>query len=222
MPICKLCLTNEATQTGSHIVSAFYIKPVIGQRGKEVSHAITSNPSQDYTEDEKDKFVKEDFFLCPDCEKRLSYVESYVSDEFSNKFRKENFAQNFKETPVRVRNRLTVVEALRVNTFAYQLFVYSVIWRASISSSSISEGFHLAPELELDLGALLNEAIPASSGYRRVLVEKREWFATLKRDFAGRFIYPFVIVSPQSPEPFSTGFISFFKELSRPYSEVVQ
>ena len=221
MLLCKLCLTNEATQTGSHIVSAFYIKPVVGGRGKEVSHAVTSDPSQDYTKDEGDSFVKEDFILCTDCEKRLSYVEAHVSEEFSNKFRKENFAQNFKETPIRARNRLTLVEPVRLNPFAYQIFVYSIVWRASISNSPISEGFSLASELEENIRHLLNEAIPPSSGYRGVLLDKRQWFSTLAQDFAGRFEYPFVVVSPQSPEPFGTGFISFFKGLSKPYSVII-
>ncbi|MDO7845854.1 hypothetical protein Q5H92_05760 [Hymenobacter sp. M29] len=72
METCKLCLEKEATQTGSHIVSAFYIKPVIGLRDKEKSFLITKNPFQDYKENKKAEPIKEDEILCPGCEKRFS------------------------------------------------------------------------------------------------------------------------------------------------------
>ena len=50
MPNCKLCQKVEATQTGSHITSSFFVKSQIGSRGNEVAFILTTDPNQDYTE----------------------------------------------------------------------------------------------------------------------------------------------------------------------------
>jgi hypothetical protein len=219
MEICKLCLEKEATQTGSHIVSAFYIKPVIGSRDKEKGYLITKNPFQDYKENTKAEPIKEDKILCPDCEKRFSYIETIIAEELSNKFRKDNFKINFPES--KEKRRITLVECKRVNPFAYQAFVYSLVWRASISNARLTKAFQITDKLQEALRALLNLIIPPSEGYRGVVYDKKKWFTELAAQ-AEIFSYPFIVVSPENLSTETTdGFVLVYHSLSKPYNIMI-
>ena len=170
---CKLCLINDADQTGSHIVSAFYVKPVIGGRNSEEGYILTDRPLQDYTKDEGATPLKEDFILCRGCEQRFGYVESYVAEELPAKFRKPNFASNFMEIKIRERNRLKIVSPVRLNSYAYQAFIYSIVWRASVSSSEFFKKFIVKGGMQEELRQVLNDVLPIKEDYRGVVLEKR-------------------------------------------------
>lgn len=92
---CNLCDIKEADQTGSHITSAFLLASQIGKRGEENGYLITTNPEQDYSKNQGDAGIKEDFILCRGCEKRLGIIESIYATEITKKIEDEKYVQNF-------------------------------------------------------------------------------------------------------------------------------
>lgn len=82
---CRLCRKKQADQTGSHITSAFLLTSQIGKRGEERGFLITINPNQDYSQNQGDKGIKEDYIFCRDCEKRLGIIESISATEITQK-----------------------------------------------------------------------------------------------------------------------------------------
>ena len=104
MEKCKLCLSNLADKKGSHVISQFLIQSMVndeGQQGrdKEVGFAIgeyietyfgrsvspdtiTQILGRDINKQElvqNSNLYTRDFFLCTQCENKLSYLEDYYS-----------------------------------------------------------------------------------------------------------------------------------------------
>ncbi|OFX89772.1 MAG: hypothetical protein A2W99_03835 [Bacteroidetes bacterium GWF2_33_16] len=154
---CRLCKKNEANQTGSHITSAFLLASQIGKRGNEKSFLISTDPKQNYLEDRKDKDVKEDYILCSDCEKRLSFIENIFSAEITNKIEVEKYSQNYISVAAETGIYLN---CNKINPIAFHLFFYSVILRISISTQSLYNHFNLEAELEDELSFLLDLFLP--------------------------------------------------------------
>ncbi len=94
--------------------------------------------------------AKEDYLFCSGCEDRLSRIERYVANEFFNKYKDPAFQQDF---PITYRGLLIPVEmdvmqALKVNQGIMRLFIYSLLWRASISSEAGFKTFKLEDRVE--------------------------------------------------------------------------
>lgn len=99
---------------------------------------------------------------------------------------------------------------------AYQAFVYSLIWRASISNARLIKAFQITEELQEALRALLNFIIPPSEGCRGVVYDRKKWFTELAAQ-AEMFFYPFIVVSPENVSKETTdGFVLFYSSLSEP------
>lgn len=154
---CKLCLTNDADQTGSHITSAFLLASQIGKRGEEKSHVITTNPAQDYSENTGDKEIKEDYIFCRDCERRFSFIENIYSFEITNKIEDEKFTANF---PVSSIGEVSYLTCNHINPIAFHLMIYSILWRASISTKQIYQNLKLEEEIEEDLRFIIELFLP--------------------------------------------------------------
>lgn len=184
MPTCKLCLKNEANQTGSHITSCFMVESQIGKRGQEQGFIIEPDSTQDYSKNVEADEIKEDYILCLGCEKRLSFLETYFSAEVTQKKEVTSFAQNF---PVDTSNpRANYMSCQQVNPSAFYLLLYSIIWRISISNKQIFSQFNLAPENEEKMRLLVDCLLPeyvevkVSAGRKFVINEKqRSWFQGL-------------------------------------------
>lgn len=140
---CKLCQNRDANQTGSHLTSCFIVSSLIGTRDNEEGFMITNEPNQDYSENIGAEGIKEDYILCIGCERRLSFIESYFSQEFTNKIGKDNFANNFPIIELEDDNSSKFFQCNNVNPIAFHLLIYSIIWRASISTKPIFSGFNL-------------------------------------------------------------------------------
>lgn len=156
-PKCRLCLINDADQTGSHITSAFLVASQIGKRGEEHSHVITTNPKQDYSENTGDREIKEDYIFCRDCEKRISFIENIYSSEITNKIEEDRFAENFPMTQI---ENNKYISCIRINPIAFHLMIYSYIWRASISTNRIYQNLKLSESNEEDLRFTLDLFLP--------------------------------------------------------------
>ena len=158
--LCRLCKISKANQTGSHITSCFIVASVIGKRDEEKGFHFNSDPQNDYSDNRKANELKEDYILCLGCEKRLSFLESYFSQEFTNKVDREEFSQNFPITVLEDKYKTKYIECLNVNPIAFHLLIYSIIWRASISSKESFKDFILPDHAAETIRQILDVFLP--------------------------------------------------------------
>ncbi|HSH67508.1 MAG TPA: hypothetical protein VLB84_17320 [Bacteroidia bacterium] len=214
MAKCKLCKENEADQTGSHILSCLSIKSMIGERGEEKSYLISPDPTENYRKNIKASEIIEDYILCRSCEQRLGYVEGYIAAELTNKIRKQNFKQSF---PLKKLEDINYVECQKLNPMAFHIFLYSLMWRASISSTKIFKDFRLKNETQEYLRNTLNEIIPPRTDYRGVTLSHKEWFSQLKlkKDSFDKIKY--LLLSTPQIEDTTGDFVIFHPTFNNPY-----
>lgn len=155
MHICKLCLNREATQKNSHIFPRFMgVTMLITEKGLRKGYRISSheginhNPFQDTP--------KDDFILCPEC-------ETFIARKYETPIAKE-FYYN-RDNPKHFFNVFHIpYHSYRVYyKIDYQRFVkflYSIIFRASISNLDYFANFHLSEEIENKLRRILIDEIP--------------------------------------------------------------
>lgn len=175
--ICNLCKKNEADQTGSHITSAFLLTSQIGKRGEERGFLIMTNPNQDYSQNQGDTGLKEDFLFCRNCEKRLGIVENIYAVEITQKIEKKQFENNFEKT--HFKNGYYKLDCKRVHPIAFQLLVQSNIWRASISEQPLYKHFKLSEDLEERICLNLDLFLPTIIDSKLSQSEK-EWIESLE------------------------------------------
>lgn len=146
---CKLCKIEIADKKNSHIVSKFL--------GKELFISDIGNHAEQITKDGKSKKIysipKEDFILCSTCEKKFAIIETYFA-RFFNKLRNyEKFAEEFSLQKLGVQY---YVSCDKMNPTLFKLFMYSLIWRLSISTHFTNQNFKLPTEIEEELRIFLN------------------------------------------------------------------
>jgi hypothetical protein len=141
---CLLCLLNDATQTNSHIVPKFLSKPMFATArnkrgyivGKQADTVILAQDSS-----------KEDFLLCPGCEKYFGLLETDVSQKV--------FRQFWSATPKLYTDQLIGEFKCRYCTQVvpkiFHLFLQSLIWRCSACSSGVFEKFKLPISFQEEL-----------------------------------------------------------------------
>ena len=212
---CKLCLKNTADQTGSHILSCMSVKSMIGNRGEEKSFVISTDPFENYLKNTKGEEIKEDYILCRPCEQRLAYVESYIAEELFNKVKKSNFLSNF---PRKTVYNIEVIECLRINPFAFHIFLYSQIWRASISNTQIFCKFNLENEIEEFLRITINNTLPERNDYRGVVLKPKIWFKQLESYKNDLEKIKYLIATTDVIEDTTGDFIMFHPTFKQPYS----
>ena len=175
---CHLCKINGADQTGSHITSAFLLTSQIGKRGEERGFLITTNPDQDYSENQGDKGIKEDFLFCRNCEKRLGIVESIYATEITQKIEQKQFENNFEK--IVLKNGYYKLNCKEVHPIAFQLLVQSNIWRASISEQPLYGHFNLSENLQERIRFNLDLFLPTIIDFKLALTEK-EWTKSIEK-----------------------------------------
>ncbi|MDH6310293.1 hypothetical protein M2451_003117 [Dysgonomonas sp. PFB1-18] len=174
---CKLCNEKEADQTGSHITSAFLLASQIGKRGEENGYLITTNPEQDYSKNQGDTGIKEDFILCRGCEKRLGVVESIYATEITQKIEDEKYEQNFER--IDFENGHYKLNCKKISSIAFQLLIQSNIWRASISKQPVYAHFQLSPELEERLRFNLDLFLPTYMN-NKISQSEKDWIKMIE------------------------------------------
>jgi hypothetical protein len=94
---------------------------------------------------------KENHLMCPGCENdRLGSLESYIAKFFYHSYRNPKYAANF---PVQKWfNQITKeLDCLRCDTLhvgLFKLYIYSLVWRASVASVAGFQYFKLDAEIE--------------------------------------------------------------------------
>jgi len=147
--ICKLCCQNEATQKNSHIFPRFFKKNYLKTNKSFHYYDISKQKSEKVVQD----LPKEDYTFCPDCERRFQTLEHYASLYLNNSFKKS------KEYSIS-KNHSDCQLALNCNPKILTLFVYSLIWRAHISTDKVFKDFILPDNCEKNLRETLFEIVP--------------------------------------------------------------
>ena len=184
--ICLLCDTNQATKENSHIIPKFIGKSIFGSRGIKRAYLVDTNKGHepaDFTQGT----IKESYLFCPNCESYLSNIETYIAERFHKRLRTAKLTDQF---PLyENKGGVTWKICLQVNPIIFRLFIYSIVWRCSISESSIHQKFKLSSEEDTLLKSDLKKYI--TSTYK-------EFIEKIETRSENIMIFPFVIYTSQS------------------------
>ena len=196
---CLLCEKNEANQTGSHLTSCFIVASQIGKRGEEKGYEITANPDLDYSINKKADGIKEDYIFCSGCEKRLSFIESYFSQELTNKISDHRYSDNFPIVDIKDKNSSKYHSCVNISPIAFHLLIYSIIWRASISTKPIFSGFMLEQNVMENLRFNLDLHLPEHNGHQ-IVPKLKTWLKDLNNVPEFFTMYPYLILRSEEEE----------------------
>lgn len=194
MPNCKLCLTREADKPNSHIIPKFLAKRLFESTKPRHSIEIDRKGKNRKIQDTP----KESFILCKVCEKRLEYLETLISKKITSINNYNNLKDKFKL--VKYGNN-KILECLNINPIAFKIFVFSLVWRASITSLPEFESFKLDDKTESNLRILLNEKLKKS--HTELIASFSESI-----DFQN---YDYCIFKPLVRDEFSRGIFTSYK-----------
>lgn len=168
MTKCKLCLTNEANQTGSHIFTYAWIKSAINQAGqnrrdKELTFSIDSfnlvgsyfgrevsrekieeilqREMTDEEIEENENYFTIDNLVCQECEKRFTTSENYFNNKVHVPLKKGELTKQIDSRG----NSLVELNETDFSIDLVRLNIFVQIWRASAANY---EGFKLKPKFE--------------------------------------------------------------------------
>lgn len=158
---CLLCGKNDATKRNSHILPRFISTNFLGPKtGKRQGFSLDSQTPVSI--DEKGEVIsrpqkiqdspKEDYILCDECEAYFSILET-GSAPLYNDWSTKVMKGEFKIT--KLDDHFSFVECLSASASLNRLFVYSMYWRASISSHNLFSDYKLSESLEQSLKSIL-------------------------------------------------------------------
>lgn len=155
--LCLLCKINPATKTNSHILSRFistaFLEGPGARRGFSLDSATALKKEGDQVVAGKAKTIqdspKENYILCPECEAYLSVLEGLCRDTFI--LWREKVALTEFSLTVIVAGNMSVLNCANSNARIIRLFVYSLFWRASISSQDLFSEYSLPCDMEEEL-----------------------------------------------------------------------
>lgn len=146
--LCKLCKNTIANKRNSHIVPKFMCKSLFVST--QPRHSLMIFPSG------KSKKIqdtpKEDYILCSQCEKRLEVIETFFARIIKDTHEYATLPDKFELFT----EPIARIECKAVIPMLFKLFIYSLAWRASISSLHEFEKFKLKDETEDELRIFLN------------------------------------------------------------------
>lgn len=157
MPTCKLCKNNSADKDNSHIIPKFMSKRLFDGIKPRHSIAIRNNGKQQKSQDTP----KESKILCISCESRLEKLETYFAKFFIEINNLASARRNYTIEQL-TDNEMLLCNDLHPNIF--KLFIFSLVWRCSISNLSDFENFTLNSLVEEDLRVFLNLNLKNSHG----------------------------------------------------------
>jgi hypothetical protein len=158
---CLLCEANESSQRRSHIIPKFIGNGIFENSKPRSGIAWYKNGKTKIVQD----IIKEDFLFCPVCEKYFSTLETYCS------LRLERFNDiRYRNSYIRLKEGVyEFIESKDLNIKIFNLFIYSIVWRVSISENFGFANYKLNSKDEGKLRYILNEF---SSGSQSELLHK--------------------------------------------------
>jgi len=134
--ICLLCEKREATQQNSHIIPKFFGKGLFYGTSPRHSLAIKKTGKRQKIQD----IIKEDYLLCPECEKGISIFETYCISRLD----RFNDIRNFNKFRIFKNGDFEYFESKELDIKIFNLFIYSIVWRTSVSESYAFGSFKLS------------------------------------------------------------------------------
>lgn len=147
--ICKLCVTNPADKLNSHIIPKFMSKRLFENTKPRHTISILRNAKPKKIQDTP----KENNLLCTSCEKRIEILETYFSRILIDINSLQNATRNYRLIS-EYGNEVLICEDL--NPTLFKLFIFSIIWRSSISTLEDFKSFKLKEEVEEKLRSFLD------------------------------------------------------------------
>ena len=162
---CMLCQKEHSTKRNSHLIPKFLGNGIF--EGSKPRQGILIN-RYGRTSRIQDTF-KEDYILCDDCEKGISIFETYCSLRLE-RFNNIRFCNQFKHNKI---GNFEYVDCMDINNKIFNLLIYSIIWRVSISQKDEFGALKLNVADEENLRLKLNNFITKSQSE---LFEKLDGF----------------------------------------------
>lgn len=149
MQNCKLCKERVADKSNSHIIPKFMCKRLF----EDTKPRHTISLSKDGRRAKIQDIPKEDYILCSFCEKRFEKLETYFSRVFLEINSLHSATRRYELKLVENREVLYCDD---VNPSLFYLFLYSLIWRSSISLNIIFDTFKIDAAIEEEIRVFLN------------------------------------------------------------------
>lgn len=159
--ICLLCREKNSVKKNSHLIPKFFAKGIF--EGTKPRHGVQVINNGEISK-QQDTF-KEDFLFCTDCEKGFSIFETYCSLRLG-RFDEQRYFDQFKKFK---KGEFEYFECNEVDIKVYNLFIYSIIWRISISNHDAFINFKIPANNEEELRNLINNYL---MGKQADLLEK--------------------------------------------------
>ncbi len=207
---CILCKVNEADQTGSHITSCFFVASMLGDRDYEKGYII-STEDLEYTRNRAADEIKEDNILCKGCESRLSYLEGYFSSEYTNKVDLENYNKNFPNFEI---NGTSYHISKNVNSFAFNLLINSIVWRAHHSTKPLFATFRIPKRTEKEIRLTLDTILPIYENFK-VSGRYLNWIREIDSVKDNVKLYPYVILRTKREDQDLKENIIYFSDIEK-------
>jgi hypothetical protein len=155
--LCLLCNSRLADQKNSHIIPKFFSEGLFHGTNPRFTLLVSKDKRKRKVQDT----FKEDFVLCTQCEKSLSVLESYCSLRLgrigNNRF--------FTQFNTIIAGQFEMVECKELDIKIFNLFIYSIVWRISVSTNVAFTSFNLEnSDLEQLRKILANNIAPSQSG----------------------------------------------------------
>lgn len=160
--ICKLCEVNVADKRNSHIIPKFL--------GKKLFEGVLPRQALEIHPSGKQKKVqdtsKEDFIFCSDCEQRFEIIETLVSKNLHNLSDYLNYSNFFELKKI---DNQEYIECKKIKSNELIIFIYSVLWRISISNLEAFVNLKMDLATEKTIQEVLNKTL---SKYKKDLENK--------------------------------------------------
>jgi hypothetical protein len=152
---CKLCLTHIADKRNSHIIPKFMCKGLFETTKPRHALAITKEGKNRKIQDTP----KQDFILCTNCEKRLEILETIFSLIITEIHKYKHLPNKFSLLQLGTQQ---YIECTDIHPTLFKLFIYSLVWRASISNLFEYQPFTLDSQDEEVIRSFLDSNLKIS------------------------------------------------------------
>jgi len=184
--ICLLCNERQSTQRNSHLIPKHLGQGIF--YGTTPRHGILIDKSTGKERKIQD-IIKEDYILCQNCEKGISIFESYCAlrlERFNNLSCYNEFRKYKK-------GKFEFFECLRIDIRLFNLFIYSIVWRLSVTENDSFLKFKLPNEEEEKIRLLINDYI---SPTQNDLMNRLDKLDILPDNHSHVFIRPSIKLRP--------------------------
>ena len=155
LSICKLCKINPADKNNSHIIPKFMCKRLFDNTHPRHSLAIGKNGKKQKLQDTP----KENKIFCSNCELRIEKLETYFAKFFTEI---NNLGSARRQYTIEKLNDHEILLCKDLNPNIFKLFIFSLIWRCSISNLLDFENFKMDPAIEEELRMFLNSNLKST------------------------------------------------------------